>query len=82
MSIREILYGAMTKYLRGRGYDCVEVLTYEEYLWSSGYCETCYEEETRVRFDYRDSNGKTRTAEYYGPFGKFIAELTATDDDA
>jgi len=54
----------------------VEVLDFEEYEYSTGFCDTCYYEETRVKVVYENALGGTHTYYHCDDFADLVRELT------
>lgn len=75
-SLGDSLLDAMGDFIRREGYEVAVVTGYEEFDYSTGYCETCYYEEVRLRIDYQRHDGTEYEYEYYGDFADFIRELT------
>lgn len=58
------------------GETLTEVISFEDYTYSSGYCETCYYETTYCRIKARTSEGRVAQYIYSDDFGALIRELT------
>lgn len=72
---------ALRAYVSDRtGDDVVSILDCKEETESSGYCETCYYEETVLRIAYisRDPGGTSvqKSFTYYGSFLDIVRRLT------
>jgi hypothetical protein len=68
--------------INGQRYNVVEpavgeVLSWEEFKYQSGYCDTCWYEETRVKVRYLDVNGQPGEYEYSGGFQELLEALLA-----
>lgn len=55
--------------------DAAEVTGFEDYTYTSGYCETCKYETIRCTISYVDSFGEHQRYEYYGSFSDLISSL-------
>lgn len=58
------------------GDTAVEIVSYNETEQSSGYCETCYYEETIMMVVYKNADGNLTNFVYNDDFGGLIRELT------
>lgn len=76
MAIKKAIYGSALVMLKNMGiHDAIEVTAFEETTESSGYCETCYYEETIVEITYVSETGVVKLYTYYGNFSDLINEL-------
>lgn len=75
MTWKEGFYEALVGYLRQRGLDAVEVLSFEDDTVASGYCETCYYESVVAIIRYKDSKGVVQTYQAYEAFADIVSSL-------
>jgi len=57
------------------------VTGFDDYTYSSGYCETCYFEEQRARIHYETPDGDQLVFHYYGKFAELLEELLDVEVD-
>ncbi len=86
VKIAVVLEVAIKKYMLDRGLDVVDILNYEEdvYTGDRGGCDTCgwgAADPITVEVTYRDSEKKVRYWRYVGGFGEFIRDLEFLDTD-
>ena len=59
------------------GETLVELLSFEDFTHSDGYCETCYYETTYCRLKAKTSEGRVAQYIYIDDFSDLIRELTS-----
>lgn len=57
------------------GEELVEILDFEDYTHSSGYCETCYYETTYCKITARTSEGREAVYHYSDDFTELVRDL-------
>jgi hypothetical protein len=77
MTWKDNMNSALAEMLRERmGLDAVSVTDFEDYTYSSGYCDTCFYEETRCRIAYVNSSGETNNYDYYDSFSELVKSFS------
>jgi hypothetical protein len=75
MGYEENIKKDLVTLLNSRGEDAVEVTSWEDTIYSDGYCETCYYESAAVKIYYVDSEGTRKSYLYRDDFTSLIYDL-------
>lgn len=78
-TFKELLGRYLKRYY---GCDVAQVLSYVEDEYQTGYCDTCWSEETVVYVDYLDSSGERKKQKVWDSMVNLLDALIELDKEA